>query len=154
MHRGNGLRCRGRGRDRNAAIAGGCRRSRSFPLQGAWAKVVEHLKRSASTAAAGRGPNINGTRFPYGYGSPFGHTDTPGVSPEPGSIHDQERKMKKPRTVKAQVDSSKCAGCGLCADSCVRGAITLDGVAIINRDICTGCGKCVDACPIGALSLK
>lgn len=137
-----------------AAIAGGCRTSRSFPLQGAWAKVVEHLKRSVSTAAAGGGPNINVTRFPYGNGPSFGHTDNPGVSPKPDSIHGEERKVKKPRTVKAQVDGLKCAGCGLCADRCVRGAITLEGIAIINRDICTGCGKCVDACPIGALSLK
>ena len=136
------------------AIAGGHRRSRSFSFQGAWAKVVEHLKRSTSPAAPGGGPDINGIRFPYGDGSSYGHAGNPGVSPEPGGIHGEERKVKKPRTVKAQVDGSKCAGCGLCADRCVRGAITLDGVAIINRDICTGCGKCVDACPLGALSLQ
>lgn len=133
-------------------IAGGCRSSRTFPLQGAWAKIVEHLKRSASPAAAGGGPNINGTRYTYGYRPSFTHTAAPVVSPNPD--HDQERKVKKPRTVKAHVDGSKCAGCGLCADRCVRSAITLDGIAIINRDICTGCGKCVDACPSGALSLR
>lgn len=136
------------------AVTGGCRKSRSFPLQGAWEKVVEHLKRSTSPAAADGGQNINGIRFSYGEGSSSGRAGNPGISPEAGGIHAEERKVKKPRTVKAQVDGSKCAGCGLCADRCVRGAISLDGIAIINRDICTGCGKCIDACPIGALSLR
>ncbi|HPV98382.1 MAG TPA: 4Fe-4S binding protein [Spirochaetota bacterium] len=52
------------------------------------------------------------------------------------------------------MDKALCTGCGICADRCVRNAITIGGTAIIDTNICTGCGKCVDACPAGALVLR
>ncbi|HPI13346.1 MAG TPA: 4Fe-4S binding protein [Spirochaetota bacterium] len=61
---------------------------------------------------------------------------------------------KRPRTIRAYVDEMLCTGCGICADRCVRNAITIGGTAIIDTNICTGCGKCVDACPAGALVLR
>ncbi len=82
------------------------------------------------------------------------NTRNPGEPPGADRDHGGEIKVKKPRTLRAYVDGAQCAGCGLCADRCFQGAITLDGIAVIDRDICTGCGKCVDACPLGALSLR
>ncbi|MBN1162962.1 MAG: 4Fe-4S binding protein [Candidatus Krumholzibacteriota bacterium] len=50
------------------------------------------------------------------------------------------------------VDESKCTGCGICADICPVGAVTVEGVAGINEALCTGCGACVAECPRGAIS--
>ena len=46
------------------------------------------------------------------------------------------------------VDSARCAGCGICAETCPRGAIQmLDGVAQINPVLCIECGICARVCP-------
>ena len=45
-----------------------------------------------------------------------------------------------------------CLGCGLCAESCPRQAISLpSGQAHIDQDRCNRCGICPDACPQGAI---
>jgi ferredoxin len=54
----------------------------------------------------------------------------------------------------SQVDVGLCAGCGLCADSCQFGAISvLDGVAVVEVESCMGCGVCVSQCVEGAVAL-
>lgn len=54
----------------------------------------------------------------------------------------------------AIVDAEKCAGCGICLDTCPTGAILLEEVAQIDPKRCIGCGRCVERCPQGALSLR
>ncbi len=51
-----------------------------------------------------------------------------------------------------RVRKTLCLGCGVCADSCARGAISLlSGQAHIEQERCNACGLCIDACPRGAI---
>lgn len=54
----------------------------------------------------------------------------------------------------SRVDAGLCVGCGLCADSCQFGALSVDdGTAAVDPIACMGCGVCVSKCAEGALSL-
>jgi len=55
----------------------------------------------------------------------------------------------------AQVKSSDCTGCGICADErCPVKAIEMkDGIAVVNAAECIGCGLCVSGCPSEAMAL-
>jgi MinD superfamily P-loop ATPase len=57
------------------------------------------------------------------------------------------------------IDSTKCTGCGLCADNCHFDAILPDGSSNDFTDVsyridelaCEGCGLCGYVCPVGAI---
>jgi dissimilatory sulfite reductase (desulfoviridin) alpha/beta subunit len=53
-----------------------------------------------------------------------------------------------------KLDPDACIGCGLCAKSCVPGAIAMgrDKKPEFSEDPCIWCGDCVKVCPTGAWS--
>lgn len=63
----------------------------------------------------------------------------------------------------AEVDESRCKGCGLCVKACPVRAISLDtredpgqkgSVALRDETLCLGCGVCTSACKTGALRMR
>ena len=51
-----------------------------------------------------------------------------------------------------RVRTDRCLGCGFCADSCPRRAISLLwGQAKIDQTQCNSCRLCLEACPQGAI---
>jgi len=57
------------------------------------------------------------------------------------------------KNVLLRVRKDLCLGCGLCAESCPRQAISLpSGLAQIDQNRCNHCGLCLDVCPQGAIA--
>lgn len=52
------------------------------------------------------------------------------------------------------VDNDLCTCCGLCVEYCQFDALSVNGVASVNRTKCVGCGVCVNACADKALILE
>ena len=51
-----------------------------------------------------------------------------------------------------KVRRDMCLGCGLCADNCPTGAISLSwDQAMIDQSKCNNCRLCIDICPRGAI---
>ncbi len=63
--------------------------------------------------------------------------------------------MKLSGTV-ANIELSKCVGCGVCWTICPYQAIDQneDGLAVVNEALCKGCGTCVASCRSGAPNLR
>jgi len=57
---------------------------------------------------------------------------------------------------KANVDQSKCLGCGACTGVCPVAAISIDasGKATVDQTKCVGCGACAGVCPAQAIENK
>jgi len=51
----------------------------------------------------------------------------------------------------AEINTTKCLGCGGCIDLCPSVAIVMiDDVVTVDPDLCTGCGICIKICPVRA----
>ncbi len=56
--------------------------------------------------------------------------------------------------VEAEIDATRCTGCGTCAELCHFSAIELNDSATIRPFSCEGCGVCARFCPEQAISLR
>jgi len=57
----------------------------------------------------------------------------------------------------AEVDEEVCAGCALCEEVCVYGALELNELKMkmtVNEAVCKGCGACSATCPSSAIKLR
>ncbi|MDR1545735.1 MAG: FAD-dependent oxidoreductase [Deltaproteobacteria bacterium] len=56
----------------------------------------------------------------------------------------------------AEINQSKCSGCGVCVAVCPFSAISLDdkGKSVVNEAMCKGCGNCASSCRSDAPSLR
>ncbi|MBN1640820.1 MAG: 4Fe-4S binding protein [Anaerolineae bacterium] len=62
--------------------------------------------------------------------------------------------MLAPSGYVSEVDGERCIGCGVCAEYCQFGAISVpDGRAVVDVAACMGCGVCVAKCEQGAMAL-
>jgi ferredoxin len=69
------------------------------------------------------------------------------------SRYEQERREILKDNLVLRVRKDLCLGCGLCAESCPRQAISLSsGQAQIDQNRCNRCGLCLDVCPQGAIT--
>ncbi|MDO5846184.1 MAG: 4Fe-4S binding protein, partial [Methanocorpusculum sp.] len=77
----------------------------------------------------------------------------------------EQRLLKK--VSRLLLDSSRCTGCGICADACpkeaitlgmvgavVRGAVRGDAPIVVDPAKCSYCGVCTVMCPFGSLNLE
>jgi uncharacterized protein len=57
---------------------------------------------------------------------------------------------------RAEVNAEKCVACGVCAEHCSPGAITVPqgSKATVDAEKCIGCGECVAHCPVGAIPVQ
>jgi Fe-S-cluster-containing hydrogenase component 2 len=55
-----------------------------------------------------------------------------------------------------KIDEEKCAGCGLCVNACVEGAIQMinEKARLVSDSYCDGLGACIGECPYDAISIE
>lgn len=53
-----------------------------------------------------------------------------------------------------RIKPEKCRRCGLCAQWCPAGAISIGKETVLNPDACLGCGECVVTCPRNAVTIS
>lgn len=56
--------------------------------------------------------------------------------------------------VRAVVDETKCIGCGVCKDSCMYSALSIENKKAKITEKCDGCGVCWSMCPKRAISME
>ncbi len=68
-------------------------------------------------------------------------------------INDPEYTEVSP-PVRAVVNEDKCIGCGLCKESCMFSALTVENKMAHISEKCDGCGVCWSICPQRAISME
>ena len=62
-------------------------------------------------------------------------------------------KLEMHAKVRPVFNHSKCKACGVCAENCPAGAITLKEYAVMDEEKCIGCATCIAVCPYGAVEI-
>ena len=66
----------------------------------------------------------------------------------------REGKLRQHRTVRLEIDESKCTGCGKCKEACPMGLPEILGEKSRNiSPLCMRCPLCTEACPEGAIKI-
>jgi len=76
------------------------------------------------------------------------------------SINQYRQYSTHPSNFIPELETDMCSGCGICADRCLIGAITMSDqgneteAPAVNDEMCIGCGVCVSSCPNDSLSMS
>lgn len=68
-------------------------------------------------------------------------------------IYNNQDLVDKVKPMMAQVDHTKCIGCGRCKDVCWFDAIRVAKIAVAKRSNCSGCSLCSQVCPVNAITM-
>jgi dihydroorotate dehydrogenase/Pyruvate/2-oxoacid:ferredoxin oxidoreductase delta subunit len=70
-------------------------------------------------------------------------------------VKDSDKSFEDTRKLRlaAEVDASKCTGCGTCAESICPCITVESGLAEVKQENCAACGLCILVCPEGAVSM-
>ena len=63
-------------------------------------------------------------------------------------------KLMQHASMKPWIVEKDCTGCGVCAEWCPEGAITVAEKASIDAELCIGCGECLTVCPSNAVGFS
>ncbi len=56
--------------------------------------------------------------------------------------------------MQAEVNESRCVGCGYCVTQCPFDAIHMGKKAVVDKSVCYGCSACLQVCPEQAISFN
>lgn len=66
----------------------------------------------------------------------------------------RQGKLLQHSDTKPFVKEEVCTACGLCAEHCATGAMSVNGGARIDDSRCSGCGECLPHCRAGAIGFR